>query len=100
MDRFVRLESFPEGIEFPPALRDQVRYDVATKRLLWRGFMSKSDFDRLWSLTDDWGFRRALEDLFRISTIDDELPPDSLWQVIRQRIWSKLPWSRSTGNSA
>ena len=32
--------------------------------------MSKADFDRLSRLHDDWGYRRALEDLFRICTLD------------------------------
>jgi hypothetical protein len=30
--------------------------------------MSKSEFDRLCLLSDDWGYRRPLEDLFRLCT--------------------------------
>jgi hypothetical protein len=34
--------------------------------------MSKIEFDRLWLVSDDWGYRRALEELFRLCDLDEE----------------------------
>lgn len=67
-----RLERRPPGLEFPPSLADRMSYDEATHRLVFRGFMSKADFDRLLQLSDDWSYRRALEDLFREATPESE----------------------------
>ena len=71
MDHFVTLEKLPEEMEFPADLKDRIRLDPQSKRLYFRGYMSKTDFDRICLLTKDWSFRRKLEDLFRIC-IDDE----------------------------
>lgn len=65
MDHFVKLDRIPEGYEFPPDLKDRIHFDAVAHKLVFRGYMSKSDFDRLGQATRDWGFRRALEDLFR-----------------------------------
>jgi len=65
------MERFPAGLEFPADLRVRMRYDSIRRRLVFIGFMSKSDFDRLCSLSDDWGYRRSLEDLFRLSTPEE-----------------------------
>ena len=73
MDHFVTLERLPGEMEFPADLKDRIRLDVQSKRLYFRGYMSKTDFDRICLLTKDWSFRRKLEDLFRIC-IDDEEP--------------------------
>jgi hypothetical protein len=66
VEHFVRMASLPPGLVFPPDLSDRIRYDAGSQRLIHRGFMSKADFDRLCRLSDDWGYRRALEDLFRL----------------------------------
>ena len=66
MDRFVALEALPPGLQFPDDLNDRIRFDPVARRLYFRGFMSKADFDRLCRLSDDWSYRRPLEDLFRI----------------------------------
>ena len=65
MDHFVKLDRLPDGYEFPPDLRDRISFDAEGHKLVFRGYMSKADFDRLSQLTRDWGFRRSLEDLFR-----------------------------------
>ena len=36
--------------------------------------MSKAEFDRLCQLSGDWGYRRPLEDLFRLCTPEAERP--------------------------
>lgn len=73
MDHFVTLERLPEEMEFPADLKDRIRLDAQSKRLYFRGYMSKTDFDRICMLTKDWSFRRKVEDLFRVC-IDDEEP--------------------------
>lgn len=65
MDHFVGLDKLPPGLEFPPDLADRIHFDATARRLCFRGFMSKADFDKLSRLSDDWGYRRPLEDLFR-----------------------------------
>jgi hypothetical protein len=71
VEHFVTMASLPPGLEFPPELSDRIRYDAAKRRLVYRGFMSKVDFDRLCRLSDDWGYRRPLEDLFRQCTPEE-----------------------------
>jgi hypothetical protein len=66
------LERFPAGVEFPDELKLRIRYDPVRRRLVHIGFMSKIEFDRLWLVSDDWGYRRALEELFRLCTLDEE----------------------------
>ena len=72
MDHFVRLDRLPERLAFPTDLDGRIGFDPAAQRLWFRGFMSKAAFDRLYLLSDDWGYRRALEELFRISTLEEE----------------------------
>jgi hypothetical protein len=67
VEHFVTMPNFPEGLQFPPTYADRIWYDAVTKRLVFRGVMSKVDFDRLNLLCEDWGYRRRLEDLFRLS---------------------------------
>jgi hypothetical protein len=42
------------------------------------GFMSKGDFDRLAQLSDSWPYKRAVEELFQLCTIDDGDPSKPL----------------------
>jgi hypothetical protein len=67
MDHFVKLERLPEGIEFPPQMKDRIQFDAAARKLIYHGYMSKTDFDRLCQLSNDWNFRRTLEELFRLA---------------------------------
>ena len=78
MDHFVKLERLPEGLRFPTELADRIAYDADGKRLVFHGFMSKNDFDRLWALSGDWTYRRQLEDLFRMSVPEEPSRPRGL----------------------
>ncbi len=73
MDHVVKLEALPDGLTFPPDFLDRIRYDPSSRRLIFRGFMSKTEFDRLCELSGNWSYRRALEDLFRLCV--PEPPP-------------------------
>jgi hypothetical protein len=89
MDHFVKLEKLPEALEFPADLKDRIWIDPSTSMLFYRGYMSKSDFDRISSLTRDWGFRRKLEELFQISIVEDvpaEAQRHGLFALFRKRL--------------
>lgn len=73
MDHFVNLPSLPSDLRATPAdLADRLRYDENAHQLHFAGFMSKGDFDRLAQLSDSWPYKRAVEALFQLCTIDDE----------------------------
>ena len=74
MEHFVTMTSLPPGLTFPPQYSDKLHFDAAQKRLVFRGVMSKADFDSLSRLSDDWGYRRPLEDLFRLSIEEGSSP--------------------------
>ena len=59
MDYFVKIDRIPEGVEFPPPLKDRIHFDADSHKLIFHGYMSKTDFDRLCQLSNDWNFRRA-----------------------------------------
>jgi hypothetical protein len=82
VERSVSLEKFPTGVEFPADLSLRIRYDPVRHRLVHIGFMSKIEFDRLWTVSDDWGYRRALEELFRLCT-DEEEPRSGIFRRVR-----------------
>ena len=63
------------GLDFPEDVRDRIGFDPQSKRLFFRGYMSKTEFDRLSQLTRDWSFRRKLEELFQMSVYEDEPQP-------------------------
>ena len=73
MDHFVKVNKLPDGLEIPPDLKDRIYFDADTHKLVCRGYMSKADFDRMSQITNDWKFRRTLEELFRLCTPED--PP-------------------------
>jgi hypothetical protein len=72
VEHFVQVERFPVGIAFPPDLALRIRHDPIRRRLVFQGFMSKREFDRLFLLSEDWSYRRALEQLFQLCTLDNE----------------------------
>jgi hypothetical protein len=74
MEHSVKLEALAAGLEFPESLRGRIAYDAANKRLVFRGFMSKGEFDILTSLHNDLQYRRAVDVLFRVSTDVDGRP--------------------------
>jgi hypothetical protein len=87
MDHFVKLDRLPDGYEFPTDLKDRIHFDAQARKLVFHGYMSKADFDRLCQQTKDWGFRRALEELFRLSVAEVKPRPAKargLLSVIRR----------------
>jgi hypothetical protein len=79
MEHFVRLDQLPADVKFPPELSDRIRYDSKQRRLVFQGFMSKADFDRLIGIHSDWAVRRALEELFRLCTPEKPAPRRASW---------------------
>ena len=82
MDHFVKMDRLPDGLEFPPELKDRIHFDPIARRLTFRGYMSKTDFDRLGQISSDWSFRRRLEDLFRLSIPDEPSRPRGLGRFL------------------
>jgi hypothetical protein len=70
MDHFVSLDRLPEGFVIPENLTDRLSFDAQAKKLCFRGYMSKTEFDHLSELTRDWSFRRKLEELFQMSVYE------------------------------
>jgi hypothetical protein len=66
VEHFVTMQKLPPGLRFPPDLAEKIQFDPERQRLVFRGFMSKAEFDRLSRLSDDWSYRRPLEELFRL----------------------------------
>ena len=75
MNHSVRLDSLPDGLTFPPEMDGRISYDPAKRTLSFQGFMSKAEFDRLSRLHDDWGYRRTLEELFRLCSQESGTRP-------------------------
>jgi hypothetical protein len=75
VEHFVAMPVLPPGLKFPRDFADRIRHDPASGRLIFRGFMSKADFDRLCFISDDWAFRRSLEELFRLCTPEEGKRP-------------------------
>jgi hypothetical protein len=67
MDHFVALDRLPEGLRIPPDLADRLHFDPQRRRLSFQGAMYKAEYDRLCDLSEDWSYRRQLEELFRLS---------------------------------
>lgn len=74
MEHHVSLDGFPDGLIFPDAYADRIVYDAAARRLRYHGFMSKADFDRLYQAHENWPYRRALEELFRLCSQAESSP--------------------------
>ena len=88
VDHFVTLEKIPDGLVFPADLADRIRIDPESRKLHFRGYMSKTEFDRLCELTRDWSFRRKLEELFQVCIDEDEPQPKGLhglFSIFRKR---------------
>jgi hypothetical protein len=82
MDHFVNIDRLPDGLEFPADLKERIHFDAEGHKLVFRGYMSKSDFDRLSQLTRDWGFRRKLEELFRMCVLGQTERPRGLRRLL------------------
>jgi hypothetical protein len=66
-EQSVFLDNLPSGLVFPNELASRIRYDAGGRRLFYRGFMSKANFDMLHGLSDDGGYQVAIERLFELS---------------------------------
>jgi hypothetical protein len=95
MDHSVRLDRLPDGLAFPPELGDRIRHDSARGTLSFRGFMSKADFDRLSRLHDDWGYRRSLEELFRLCVLETGPRPTNRLTSVFSRLIPGLARSKN-----
>jgi hypothetical protein len=82
MDHFVKLDKLPDRFEFPAQLKDRIHFDPVAHKLVFHGYMSKTDFDRLCQGTNDWAFRRTLDELFRLSIPEDKTPPKGLRRLL------------------
>lgn len=79
MQHFVKLDLGSATLDtIPASLADRFCYDSLNKRLVYQGFMSKADFDRLSSLCDSWSYRRALEELFQLCSLERNEPTKRL----------------------
>ena len=72
MDHFVHLDGLPDNLEFPGELNEKINYDSERRGLVYRGPMSKREYDMLCPLHADSDYRRAIEELFRVATWDAE----------------------------
>src|SRR6478609_11083525 len=68
MEYSVKLSSLPENFTIPERLRERMRFDASRHQLTYRGFMTKCTYDELAGLDDDADYRRALEQLFVLTS--------------------------------
>ena len=97
VEHFVPMNGSPWASNSPrPQKR---RYGpIRSKRLVFIGFMSKNEFDRLCRLSDDWGYRRPLGQLFRFCGPSRKRSPSSL-QACAGRLGLFSKWTlRSLDN--
>lgn len=73
VENAVKLDALPTGLEFPAELASRIYFDAAAHRLVYRGFMYKSHYDRLIRLDSSVEYRRAVQRLFQCSS-DMETP--------------------------
>jgi len=71
----VPLRTLPDGLRFPAPLAERVHYDPERHTLAFDGFMTKCRFDELTQLSANPEYRRALEELFVLSS--EEVLPQS-----------------------
>jgi hypothetical protein len=82
VDHFVTLDKLPDGVEFPSQLKDRIHFDAKAHKLVFHGWMSKAEFDKLSQLSNDWSFRRPLEELFRLCSPETEAAPTGFRRIL------------------
>lgn len=92
MIRSVKLDELPGEVGFPSELQDRIQYDAKSKQLRFQGFMSKTDFDKLSPLWNDYRYQRAIEELFQICTFEVEETAE-----VPRRSWTGLVLSLAAG---
>lgn len=70
MEYSVKLDRLSPKVAFPERLRERMIYDPARGQLSYRGFMTKCTYDELAALDDDPHYRRALEELFVLTSAE------------------------------
>jgi hypothetical protein len=68
MEYSVKLATLPDPFTIPERLRERLSFDAARQQLSYRGFMTKCTYDELAALDDDADYRRALEQLFVLTS--------------------------------
>ncbi len=63
-----RLDRLPAGVTFPEPFPEPIRYDVARKRLTYRGFMASASYRYLQGLSVDPAYRTALDEIYLASS--------------------------------
>jgi hypothetical protein len=71
MEHAVKVGSIPTNIQFPVNLGDRIRFEPSRQKLVFRGFMSKSEYDQLMRLSQDAQYQSAVSELFQLSTDTD-----------------------------
>ncbi|MDB5350858.1 MAG: hypothetical protein JWN86_2105 [Planctomycetota bacterium] len=82
MEHYVAIDQLPKGFRIPKDFQDRLRFEPATGRLIHVGFMGKADFDRLCQQTNDWPFRRKLDELFRLCADENAEKPKGLRRLL------------------
>ena len=68
MEHSTKLDKLPDGITFPKHLHERIRHIPERRRLTFHGFMTKCSYDELIALSNDLDYRRALEQIFVLSS--------------------------------
>lgn len=79
MIHYARLSNLPADLQFPADLQERIWCYEVERKLAFKGFMSKATFDRLELLHEDYQYRRALQDLFRIAVPETHPPRSRRW---------------------
>ena len=58
VEHSVPMDRLLDGLQSPPDLSHRIGFDADRRRRVFRGFMSKSEFNHLCQLSNDWGYRR------------------------------------------
>ena len=74
------LSELPEGLSFDDSFLEPIRHDAARGVLRYRGLMSHGSFRYLGSLSRDYRYQRALEQLFVATATPPAAGP--AWKVL------------------
>lgn len=84
MFRYASLPQLPPDVQFPTDLESRIAFEPQRHRIGFDGAMSKAEFDRLYALSRDWDYQRAIEELFRVCTFAPPKPPET---ARHPRLW-------------
>lgn len=75
------LDSLPDGLAFPEDFPEPIHFDPATRRLIYRGFMTNNSYRFLHTFSRDLAYMRAINEL-NTRSVTAELP-----QAAQERRW-------------